>query len=801
MKPRTQRIVVQLANACRNQLPRLAAGRLIFAALFGALLCHSAMVQAQPESAGDDLAAMNQQLGRIERGLGSEASDLDQLRSWVKDVNRIKSQADQCASDAQQNSSEFERDLASLGQLRTGEPVDVMRQRETLRQRNLAQQGRLGTCRLLSLRADQMLHRITDRESELSAERLLVQGPTFAGLLRGNWNQPGNWVVSSDTFLQRHSGIELLLPVDWLILAAAAVVAILIGIVLRRRTLKWAAQRGWDSSFSGHFGKSTAITFAHFTLELLLSITVALFFNFTLGNSAQLPFVSFVAYGLPFYFLAVAVIRLFLAPFPPAETFVALPVEIARRLGARLRILALLGYFGYLGFGLLEAQSLPHSAMLLGRGVFVVLLVFNTAWAVWIIGHIGRLSRLRVLRTGLISALFVALLAEVLGYRNLSVAVLRALTGTILATGFLALIGKLFTELFERLNAGRYPWHQRLRQTLELGDNQPIPGLPWLQFVIFTLLWAVFLYALMRIWGLSDAAVLEVRGYLIDGFTIGSLRVFPVRILLALITFVVLFALSGWLRAHLKRRWLGRLHMEPGAREAMVTIVGYAGTATAIVAALSVAGLELGNLAIIAGALSVGIGFGLQNIVNNFVSGLILLFERPIKTGDWIVVGETEGYVRRIRIRSTQIQTFDRADVIVPNSELISGQVTNWMLYDPRGRVRVPVGVAYGSDTGVVKELLLKIAAEHPLVINDDADRIAKVFFRSFGDNSLNFELHCHIGHIDQRMQVISDLNFAIDAEFRNHTIEMPFPQRDIHLRDWPAGFVPPSSPRNGDRD
>ncbi|MHB8455269.1 MAG: mechanosensitive ion channel domain-containing protein [Acidiferrobacterales bacterium] len=801
MKLRIQRIVMRVAEVCKNQLPWQVVGHFLFAAFFGALLCHSSMALAQPGPAGDDLAAMNQQLDRIERSLGSGAPDLDQLRSSAKDVSRIKSQTDRCASDAQQNSSEIERDLASLGKLRPGEPVDVMRQREALRQRNLAQQGRLGTCRLLSLRADQLLHRITDRQSELSAERLLVQGPTFAGLLRDNWTQPGNWVLSSSTFLQQHSGIELLSPPGWLALGAAAVVAILIGIVLRRRTLKWAKQRSWDSSFSGHFGKSIAITFAHFSLEFVLSITVALFFNFALGNSAQLPFVSFVAYGLPVYFLAVAAIRLFLAPFPPAETFVALPTEIARRLGARLRILVLLGYLGYVGFGLLEAQSLPQSAMLLGRGIFVVLLVFNTAWAVWIIGHIGRLSRLRVLRTGLMSALFVALLAEVLGYRNLSIAVLRALAGTILATGFLALTGKLFTELFDRLNAGRYPWHQRLRQTLELGQNQPIPGLLWLQFVIFTLLWTVFLYALMRIWGLSDAVVLEVRGYLIDGFTVGSLRVFPVRILLALITFVVLFALSGWMRAHLKRRWLGRIHMEPGAREAMVTIVGYAGTATAIIAALSVAGLELGNLAIIAGALSVGIGFGLQNIVNNFVSGLILLFERPIKTGDWIVVGGTEGYVRRIRIRSTQIQTFDRADVIVPNSELISGQVTNWMLYDPRGRIRVPVGVAYGSDTGVVKELLLKIAAEHPLVINDDAERSAKVFFRSFGDSSLNFELHCHIGHIDQRMQVISDLNFAIDAEFRNHAIEMPFPQRDIHLRDWPAGFVPPSSPRNGNCD
>jgi potassium efflux system protein len=227
--------------------------------------------------------------------------------------------------------------------------------------------------------------------------------------------------------------------------------------------------------------------------------------------------------------------------------------------------------------------------------------------------------------------------------------------------------------------------------------------------------------------------------------------------------------------------------MDRGAREAMVAIISYLGIAIAVVVALGVAGMEFSNLAIIAGALSVGIGFGLQNIVNNFVSGLILLFERPIKTGDWVVVGSTEGYVRRISIRSTQIQTFDRADVIVPNSELISSQVTNWMLYDQRGRVRIPIGVAYGSDTQLVKEILLRLASEHPLVVKDKSSPEPFVLFRDFGDSSLDFELRCFIQNIDKRLTVISDLNFAIDQAFRENGIEIPFPQRDLHVRNWPG--------------
>ena len=175
----------------------------------------------------------------------------------------------------------------------------------------------------------------------------------------------------------------------------------------------------------------------------------------------------------------------------------------------------------------------------------------------------------------------------------------------------------------------------------------------------------------------------------------------------------------------------------------------------------------------------------MQNIVNNFVSGIILLFERPIRTGDWIVVGNTEGYVRKISIRSTQIQTFDRSDVIVPNSELISNQVTNWMLSDPWGRVIIPVGVAYGTDPRKVEQLLIECASQHPLVIMD-GQKVSppRVIFRGFGDSSLDFELRCFITDIDKRFTTLSDLNFAIELSFRENSIEIPFPQRDVHLRD-----------------
>ena len=172
----------------------------------------------------------------------------------------------------------------------------------------------------------------------------------------------------------------------------------------------------------------------------------------------------------------------------------------------------------------------------------------------------------------------------------------------------------------------------------------------------------------------------------------------------------------------------------------------------------------------------------MQNIVNNFVSGLILLFERPIRKGDWIKVGNAEGYVREISIRSTTIQTFDRSDIIVPNSELISGQVVNMMLNDNYGRILIPISVSYGSDTELVMQLLREVAMAHPVVIKDRNDMKINVFFRGFGETSLNFELRCFVREVETKSSVTSDLNLSIDKVFRQYGVDVPLPQRTVHV-------------------
>ena len=170
-------------------------------------------------------------------------------------------------------------------------------------------------------------------------------------------------------------------------------------------------------------------------------------------------------------------------------------------------------------------------------------------------------------------------------------------------------------------------------------------------------------------------------------------------------------------------------------------------------------------------------------MVHNFVSGIVLLFERPIKTGDWITVGVTQGYVKKINLRSTVLQTFERADVIVPNAEIIGNQVTNMMLNDAVGRVKVPVGVAYGTDPRQVEKILLEIALEHPMVVSRSPTVSQPwVAFREFGDSALLFELRFFITDIDYYTRVLSAINFPIVEAFEKAGIVIPFPQRDVHL-------------------
>jgi potassium efflux system protein len=264
----------------------------------------------------------------------------------------------------------------------------------------------------------------------------------------------------------------------------------------------------------------------------------------------------------------------------------------------------------------------------------------------------------------------------------------------------------------------------------------------------------------------------------VDGVT----KVMPITlisvlfaILIAIITFVVARNLPGVLEILLLRY----LPLDAGARYAFETICKYVVFAVGFIVAFNYIGINWGSLKWLVAALGVGIGFGLQEIIANFISGIIILFERPVRVGDIVTVDNIDGVVSRIRIRATTITSWDRKEYIVPNKSFITGNVLNWTLSNPMTRIIINVGIAYGSDTELARELLLQAAKEHPNVLDEPAPMAT---FEGFGDNALNFLLRCFLPNLDNRIATITDLHFAIDKAFQKAGISIAFPQRDVHM-------------------
>ena len=300
--------------------------------------------------------------------------------------------------------------------------------------------------------------------------------------------------------------------------------------------------------------------------------------------------------------------------------------------------------------------------------------------------------------------------------------------------------------------------------------------------VFATVLIAAFLVAnLLVAWKVYAIPMEALQAFLAFGIHIGGQRVTIGLITTAALILYGAFMVSWAFQAILMESVLPRRNMDTGTQVSIVRLVHYALMLVGFLMALSALGFELKNVTIIGGALGIGIGFGMQAIVNNFVSGLILLFERPIKVGDVIQLNDGQrGRVTNLGLRATTVQTFSRSEIVVPNGDLIANQVTNWTLGDRGMRLEIPVGVAYGSDVDKVIRLLTQVATGNPRVLGDPPP---VALFLNFGDSSLDFELRAWIADYNDRRVIQSDLIREVDRQFRIAGIEIPFPQRDLHLR------------------
>ncbi|MBX9451420.1 MAG: mechanosensitive ion channel family protein [Mesorhizobium sp.] len=384
------------------------------------------------------------------------------------------------------------------------------------------------------------------------------------------------------------------------------------------------------------------------------------------------------------------------------------------------------------------------------------------------------------------------ILAAFLGYIGLARFISQqvVITGAILSTmyigylsaGAISEIGGFMNTSFGRRLDRKYHFDETTEDQIGL----------LLSVVINVLVLAVGIPLILLQWGFQWGDIRLWTYNIANEIRIGSISISLIGILTGFLLFLL-----GYLGTRGFQRWLdgkvmARGKVDAGVRNSIKTAVGYAGIALAALVGISAAGIDLSNLALVAGALSLGIGFGLQNIVNNFVSGLILLAERPFKVGDWIVAGGISGTVKKISVRATEIETFQRQSVILPNSELINAAVGNWTHRNRLGRVDIAVGVAYQSDPRQVQQILLEIIRAQPQAMKNPEPMVV---FIGFGASSLDFEVRAFLSDVTTQVGFMNEVRFQIFERFREEGIEIPFPQQDVYIKEMPKVAVEQALP------
>ena len=746
----------------------------------------------------DRLAAST---GELEKKVDEDDQDDASLVDIRLKLQGISQQALESALAFRERTAEINGRLEQLGpppaEGQPPEPQVVAGERNALTAEKAEINAVIGMAQSLSVRANTLIEKIATRRSELFRNQLTKRytlSDTFSGKVvddaRNDFERLYGAVSSWLTFAFKFK-FQAMLAAAFMALALAAVLMIGGRRVFGRVFV--ADPAVGDPSYLSRLSVafwSTLLPTAALVVFLASTIFFFNYYNVLRGDIGV--FLNALAALIAIVFCVNRLTNAALSPKLPDWRLI--PVEsrparwLVRLATAMALVIGVNSFLSTVNEQLRSPLSLTIARSFLATVVFGIILVLmglvrpfrgeDGAWRPWP-------AWLRFSAYGL--GLF-TIGAAVLGYIGLAifVALQVVVTGTIL---LMAYIGFLSARAIGE--EGGFGGSSIGRWLVEKGNVEETTldqlGLA-VSIALNLMIVVVFLPLILLMWGFQPGDI-QAWGYkLVTGITIGSVTISAAGILSGIVVFVIGYFLTRWFQGWLDSSVMARGKVDAGVRNSIRLAVGYAGVAVAALVGISAAGIDLSNLALVAGALSLGIGFGLQNVVSNFVSGLILLAERPFKVGDWIVAGDVSGTVRKISVRATEIETFQRQTVILPNSNLINNAVGNWTHRNKLGRVEIRVGVAYGMDARRAYDIMLEIAREHPLVLKNPEPF---VLFVNFGPAAMEFEIRVFLADVTNGSGVQNDIRFAVLDRFAQAGIDIPSTPRamppEAVLEPWPG--------------
>ncbi|MBM3622993.1 MAG: mechanosensitive ion channel family protein [Alphaproteobacteria bacterium] len=660
---------------------------------------------------------------------------------------------------------------------RADEPDDVRQERERLRAQVALIEGRVRQAELAGARAEILIQQLGRLRGETFMRTLLRKTPSpFAP---ATWQQA--WVDLGDVLVQQRAAATMWFTNDSLGGPLSSAPVALIGAFVTVG-LWWSIRRlrqryGRDSGIAEPTYRQRVVAAALDGVGSVAAPVLALLFLmvvFRSGNpgAATTWFVTKSAIGLAIALLASGIGESALAPFRPVWRIAPFDDNAARMLSHRVRRLAwgyaiLISIYAFLAPPYPDRPALEALLILLLVAIAVPLTipVFRAeAWSRGQADEDGSHRPLggRVWAAGRHLITLIALLAlgaAVLGYGNLAGHLYDSLLFSLIAIAAAMVVRQAVHDLVETASAPDTPSGRWMRQAMGLAPDAPLRGRLLLLMVLDLTLLAALSVVLPAIWGVPSDDIMDWLWRLLTGLKVGGHTISLVAILIGVIVFVVALAALQLLRRALRERVLPSMEINQTVQYTIDAGLNYVGIIAAALLGITALGVDFSNLALIVGALSVGIGLGLQGIANNTISGIILLVERPIKVGDWVTVGRHEGSVKRINIRATELQTSSRASVIVPNSEFLQTAVINWTYADNMSRVDIAITVVHGSDLAKVEAALLKAATDNPLV--STTPKPFTVFAR-IAPNGLEWELRCFLRNIATTPVARTQLNHAV---------------------------------------